>query len=92
MLANSFVTVQDAITAKDDVLNRLHGKIDTMSCGPITVRIGFGKTSSAPATPAPRLQGSTSSPMTSLASHNSSAEVSIQTAPTRALWLGSIPS
>lgn len=86
------MSTQDAMNAKEDVLNRLNGRIEARAAGFITVRIGYGKTTSAPPTPAQRLQGTSSSPMVSLASHNSNAEPSIQTAPTRALWLGSIPS
>lgn len=92
MIMRSFTSTQDALQARDDVLNRLNGQIQLRSTGLTTVRVGFGKATSAPPTPANRLQGAASSEMTALASSNSAAEPSIQTAPTRALWLGSIPS
>lgn len=92
----NFVDQADAIRAKDDVLNRLGGNIG-MPNGQ-TVRIGFGKADSAPVAPAkgttvtssgatsPNNIGKSSSPgMTGL-------DAQLQSTPTRALWIGSIPS
>ncbi|KAF9227976.1 hypothetical protein BS17DRAFT_774557 [Gyrodon lividus] len=92
----NFVDQADAIRAKDDVLNRLGGNIG-MPNGQ-TVRIGFGKADSAPVAPA---KGSTvtSSGATSPNSLSKSAspglgglDAQLQSTPTRALWIGSIPS
>lgn len=88
----------DAIRAKDDVLNRLGGNIG-MPNGQ-TVRIGFGKADSAPVAPAkgnPGSNGSTSpsnaGPKTPGASSASGGmDAQLQSTPTRALWIGSIPS
>lgn len=106
----NFVSVADAMRAKEDVLNRLGGQL-TKTSG--LVRIGYGKGSSPPSppsgfllseltpfpppaaesTPAPTAPGlvhprSTASG-TVLASNN---DLNLQTQPTRALWVGSIPS
>lgn len=65
-----------------------------------TVRIGFGKADSAPVAPAkgtPASPGPTS-PSTPLGKSNSataglgSLDAQLQSTPTRALWIGSIPS
>ena len=86
--------------AKDDVLNRLGGQIG-MPNGQ-AVRIGFGKADSAPVAPA---KGSTTT-SSATSQTNSSAKASatganngmngmesqLQSTPTRALWIGSIPS
>lgn len=91
----NFVDQADAIRAKDDVLNRLGGNIG-MPNGQ-TVRIGFGKADSAPVAPAK------GSPNASDASPNAPGSKSVSStpggmdaqllsAPTRALWIGSIPS
>ncbi|KAH7916035.1 hypothetical protein BJ138DRAFT_1053629 [Hygrophoropsis aurantiaca] len=92
----NFVDQADAIRAKDDVLNRLGGNIG-MPNGQ-TVRIGFGKADSAPVAPA---KGSTvtSSGATSPSGVSKSTspglggmDAQLQSTPTRALWIGSIPS
>ncbi|KAH7889747.1 hypothetical protein F5I97DRAFT_1800375 [Phlebopus sp. FC_14] len=92
----NFVDQADAIRAKDDVLNRLGGNIG-MPNGQ-TVRIGFGKADSAPVAPA---KGTTvtSSGATSPNSMGKSTspglgglDAQLQSTPTRALWIGSIPS
>ncbi|KAG9318433.1 hypothetical protein JVU11DRAFT_524 [Chiua virens] len=92
----NFVDQADAIRAKDDVLNRLGGNIG-MPNGQ-TVRIGFGKADSAPVAPA---KGTTitNSGATSPNSLSKSAipglgglDAQLQSTPTRALWIGSIPS
>ncbi|EGO18620.1 hypothetical protein SERLADRAFT_418814 [Serpula lacrymans var. lacrymans S7.9] len=93
----NFVDQGDAIRAKDDVLNRLGGNIG-MPNGQ-TVRIGFGKADSAPVAPA---KGTTvTSPGTTSPSGATGKSTSpglggmdaqLQSTPTRALWIGSIPS
>lgn len=94
----NFVDQADAIRAKEDVLNRLGGNIG-MPNGQ-TVRIGFGKADSAPVAPAkgtPASPGPTSpggstgkspGPNTGLGP----MDAQLQSTPTRALWIGSIPS
>lgn len=95
----NFVDQSDAIRAKDDVLNRLGGNIG-MPNGQ-TVRIGFGKADSAPV--APVKGASMNSPIATSPggitgkSPASNAglggmESQVQSTPTRALWIGSIPS
>ncbi|KDQ12381.1 hypothetical protein BOTBODRAFT_67568 [Botryobasidium botryosum FD-172 SS1] len=105
----NFVDTNDAIRAKDDVLNRLGGNIG-MGNGQ-TVRIGFGKADSAPATPpsgAATNSGTTSGPFSATSGSAGSAlggsnngqstagaggmDAQLQSTPTRALWIGSIPS
>ena len=90
---------EDAIRAKDDVLNRLQGQIG-MQNGQ-AVRIGFGKAESAPVAPAKGAQSSGSGPTNAATPKgvaNSSSgglsgiESQLQSTPTRALWIGSIPS
>ncbi|GAA5830360.1 hypothetical protein JCM11251_001322 [Rhodosporidiobolus azoricus] len=84
----NFVSVTDAMHAKEDVLNRLGGQL-TKTSG--LVRIGYGKAESTPAPTAPGLvhPRSTAAGGTVL---TSSADLNLQTQPTRALWIGSIPS
>lgn len=93
----NFVDQADAIRAKDDVLNRLGGNIN-MPNGQL-VRIGFGKADSAPVAPAkgtPISPGPTSpnavgkNPAGNGSLNNIDAQ--LQSTPTRALWIGSIPS
>jgi protein JSN1 len=89
----------DAIRAKEDVLNRLGGNIG-MPNGQ-TVRIGFGKADSAPVAPAkganmngpisPQPGGATNKNSTNNAGLGG-IESQVQSTPTRALWIGSIPS
>ncbi|MBW0537593.1 hypothetical protein O181_077308, partial [Austropuccinia psidii MF-1] len=132
----NFVSVHDAIHAKDDIVNRLEGQINLKN-GPIFVRIGFGKPESAPPTPAGLLTNSNMGLRTGNSNSNnglaqammmlslnnlqgphglvSSTQVNavnpnptgytnvggiilgpngdpiLQSSPTRALWVGSIP-
>lgn len=95
----NFVDQADAIRAKDDVLNRLGANIG-MPNGQ-TVRIGFGKADSAPVAPAKGASVSPgpTSPGGNVGSKFSSNNISmggldaqLQSTPTRALWIGSIPS
>ncbi len=93
----NFVDQADAIRAKDDVLNRLGGNIG-MPNGQ-TVRIGFGKAESAPVAPAkgsPNGNGNTSpsapGSKTAVSSTPGGMDAQLLSAPTRALWIGSIPS
>jgi protein JSN1 len=81
------------------VLNRLGGNIG-MPNGQ-TVRIGFGKADSAPVAPAKGTPTTTSpgptSPGAGAKSGSASAglggmDAQLQSTPTRALWIGSIPS
>ncbi|KAF7304684.1 hypothetical protein MKEN_01182500 [Mycena kentingensis (nom. inval.)] len=91
----NFVDIADAIRAKEDVLNRLGGNIG-MPNGQ-TVRIGFGKADSAPVAPAKGAPASPApaSPGTTKTNNNSNSALGgmeLQSSPTRALWIGSIPS
>ncbi|KAI0255365.1 hypothetical protein BJV78DRAFT_1119714 [Lactifluus subvellereus] len=93
----NFVDQADAVRAKEDVLNRLGGNIG-MPNGQ-TVRIGFGKADSAPAAPGKGASGSSSNGSSSSAAGKNAAspsmsgmEAQLQSTPTRALWIGSIPS
>ncbi|KAJ7582813.1 pumilio/RRM domain-containing protein [Mycena floridula] len=94
----NFVDQADAIRAKDDVLNRLGANIG-MPNGQ-TVRIGFGKADSAPVAPAKGnpVSPGVSSPAGNIGkSANTSSplagmDAQLQSTPTRALWIGSIPS
>ncbi|KAG6919985.1 hypothetical protein DXG01_013334 [Tephrocybe rancida] len=95
----NFVDQADAVRAKEDVLNRLGGDIG-MPNGQ-TVRIGFGKADSAPVAPAkgtPTSPGPNSPPGSASGKAASSAaglggmDAQLQSTPTRALWIGSIPS
>ncbi|KII89020.1 hypothetical protein PLICRDRAFT_40670 [Plicaturopsis crispa FD-325 SS-3] len=95
----NFVDQADAIRAKEDVLNRLGGNIG-MPNGQ-TVRIGFGKADSAPVAPAKGTTvtspGATSPGGVLSKSPSGNAglgamDAQLQSTPTRALWIGSIPS
>ena len=81
----NFLDINDAVRAKDDVLNRLGGNIGLPNGQP--VRIGFGKADSAPAQPAktPASAAPGGGPTTV-------GGMEVQSTPTRALWIGSIPS
>lgn len=89
----------EAVQAKEDILNRLGGQIRTRALGTISVRIGFGKQENAPATPATALHGRVpgsggvlATPLAAVASSvNGHDGPHLQTSPTRALWIGSIP-
>ncbi|KAJ3564475.1 hypothetical protein NP233_g8268 [Leucocoprinus birnbaumii] len=93
----NFVDQADAIRAKEDVLNRLGGNIN-MPNGQL-VRIGFGKADSAPVAPAkgtpvspsPTSPNNTGKTATGNGSLNN-MDAQLQSTPTRALWIGSIPS
>ncbi|TBU47957.1 hypothetical protein BD309DRAFT_389886 [Dichomitus squalens] len=95
----NFVDQADAIRAKEDVLNRLGGDIG-MPNGQ-TVRIGFGKADSAPVAPAKGANLNSpiaTSPGGALGKNGnqnaglSGMDAQLQSTPTRALWIGSIPS
>ena len=95
----NFVDQADAIRAKDDVLNRLGGDIG-MPNGQ-TVRIGFGKADSAPVAPAKGTNinspvatspGGTVKPGAGNNAGLAGMDAQLQSTPTRALWIGSIPS
>ncbi|KDQ59430.1 hypothetical protein JAAARDRAFT_620822 [Jaapia argillacea MUCL 33604] len=95
----NFVDMADAIRAKEDVLNRLGGNIG-MPNGQ-TVRIGFGKADSAPVAPAKGTNVNTptaTSPNTAAGKSAAGSpaaggmDAQLQSTPTRALWIGSIPS
>ena len=95
----NFVDQADAIRAKDDVLNRLGGDIG-MPNGQ-TVRIGFGKADSAPVAPAKGanlnspIATSPGGVLGKSGGNNvglSGMDAQLQSTPTRALWIGSIPS
>lgn len=79
----NFVEKADAIRAMDDVRNRLGGRISALGEGK-PVRVGYGKVDSVPLGP-----GSVTSP-TEPGPGGITNEV--QAAPTRALWIGSIPA
>ncbi|KAI0781110.1 hypothetical protein BD413DRAFT_608293 [Trametes elegans] len=95
----NFVDQADAIRAKEDVLNRLGGDIG-MPNGQ-TVRIGFGKADSAPVAPAKGanlnspIATSPGGVLGKAGGNNaglSGMDAQLQSTPTRALWIGSIPS
>ncbi len=94
----NFVDQADAIRAKEDVLNRLGGDIG-MPNGQ-TVRIGFGKADSAPVAPAKgtNLNSPVATSPGGLNKNNANnvglagMDAQLQSTPTRALWIGSIPS
>jgi protein JSN1 len=94
----NFVDMGDAVRAKEDVLNRLSGNIG-MPNGQ-TVRIGFGKADSAPVAPGKGNTVTSPSPTTPGATAKSPGsttgiaglDAQLQSTPTRALWIGSIPS
>jgi protein JSN1 len=86
----NFLDINDAIRAKEDVLNRLGGNIGLPNGQ--AVRIGFGKADSAPAQPA-KANGPVTPNNNILASTaGAPAGMEVQSTPTRALWIGSIPS
>lgn len=94
----NFVEIADAIRARDDVLNRLGGRIGSSSSGPTgQVRIGYGKidavSTGSGGTPgistSSRLFPGTPGGMDSLPGTPGGESPG---APTRALWIGSIPA
>lgn len=95
----NFVDLADAVRAKEDVLNRLGGQIG-MSNG-AAVRIGFGKAESAPVAPAKGTTNTAAGATVGIAAKGANGngangmagiESQLQSTPTRALWIGSIPS
>ncbi|PKK72445.1 hypothetical protein RhiirC2_742692 [Rhizophagus irregularis] len=64
----NFVRVEDAIRAKDDIMNRMGGRV-----GNCIVRVGYGKADA-------------------LNNHDLSPSSQTQLQPTRALWVGNIPT
>lgn len=101
----NFVDIADAIRAKEDVLNRLSGHIGMSNNQ--AVRIGFGKADSAPATPPMGTQTSSAGvglgahiqsqfnppgQAQQMQNQANALDSQLQSSPTRALWIGSIPS
>ncbi|CAG8484755.1 11222_t:CDS:2 [Racocetra fulgida] len=64
----NFVRVEDAVRAKDDIMNRMGSRV-----GNCIVRVGYGKADS-------------------LNAHDLSLSSQTQLQPTRALWIGNIPT
>ncbi|CAG8627548.1 15023_t:CDS:2 [Cetraspora pellucida] len=64
----NFVRVEDAVRAKDDIMNRMGSRV-----GNCIVRVGYGKADS-------------------LNTHDLSLSSQTQLQPTRALWIGNIPT
>lgn len=102
----NFMDKGDAIRARDDVLNRLGGQVPELS-ETAPVRIGFGKIDSAPTgpptstvAPAPpglvftngSIQMSQPPPSNSNNANLQPGDGDQSSLPTRALWIGSIPS
>lgn len=97
----NFMDKGDAVRARDDVLNRLGGQVPELS-ETAPVRIGFGKIDSAPTGPmtstvAPAPPGlvftNGSVSVTETAPSSEMNPIGDQSSlPTRALWIGSIPS
>ena len=102
----SFVDASDAHTAREDILTKHRGHIQSKLLGSTAVRLGFAKQESAPQTPGTALHSRLSSvtpgiavaaPVAGtsslLASNNSPGGMDghLQTSPTRALWIGTIP-
>ncbi|KAL7416118.1 hypothetical protein BDY24DRAFT_413024 [Mrakia frigida] len=89
----NFVVKEDAIRAMEDVRNRLGGRISaTGGGGP--VRVGFGKIDSVPLGPgeAPQIVGGPAGGVGGAFAGPGGPGSESQTSPTRALWVGSIPS
>ncbi|KAJ7752038.1 hypothetical protein B0H16DRAFT_1547184 [Mycena metata] len=78
----NFVDQADAIRAKEDVLNRLGGNIGMPN----------GQTSPAKGTPASPVPTSPGAPKAPSANAAGLGGMELQSSPTRALWIGSIPS
>lgn len=99
----NFMDKADAVRARDDVLNRLGGQVPDLS-ETAPVRIGFGKIDSAPTGPstssvAPTPPGLVFTNGTITISQTSPTAAAVESVvgdqsslPTRALWIGSIPS
>ncbi|KAK4058647.1 hypothetical protein OIO90_000091 [Microbotryomycetes sp. JL221] len=87
----NFVSVQDAIKAKDDVLNRLGGHLSSAGG---TIRIGFGKDASlaAPSSTLAYMRTTAGPVLGSHVAPPTAADANLMTTPTRALWIGSIPA
>ncbi|KZT54566.1 hypothetical protein CALCODRAFT_499618 [Calocera cornea HHB12733] len=92
----NFVDISDAIRAKEDVLEAQGGVIPSLGNSQ-PVRIGFGKIDSAPSTPmgvtSPGGAPGFATPLSAVAPQSAGGmEAQLQSSPTRALWIGSIPS
>lgn len=94
----NFVAMSNAIQAKDDILTRLGGHLNGHTPA---VRIGFGKAESASPSPYALGRGFGFGPGPGLGvsngpsfpnGHSISPNDMTQSQPTRALWIGSIPS
>lgn len=84
----NFVEKDNAIRAMDDVRNRLGGHISSTGAG-APVRVGFGKIDSVP--PPPEISGGGAGGP-SFGAGSGAGGADSQSSPTRALWVGSIPS
>lgn len=87
----NFVSVQDAMRAKEDVITRLAGRLSKNSG---MVRIGYGKDAqlAAPASSLAQMRTTVGPVLGNAAATPTAAEISLQSTPTRALWVGSIPA
>lgn len=82
----NFVEVSDAIHARDDITNRLGGRVNGLGVEPSSpIKIGYGKIDE----PSPNLKPRPHSPLPPGISVSGDRD---EGAPTRALWVGSIPS
>ncbi|CAO1629938.1 unnamed protein product [Parajaminaea phylloscopi] len=97
----NFVEVKDAVKARDDVMGRLGGRIQVNGTGVGgSIRIGYGKidsphdTGAGPTTQSSARSGhrTPSGPITAGTSQQAIGMDKDDAAPTRALWIGSIPS
>ena len=102
----NFVEIGDAVRAREDVLGRLGAKLEHLGTGTGgTVRIGYGKIDSAPSHSFRNGTGAGKDSGLLAAQGNDGLHVSAETGshpmtpgasegvgPTRALWVGSIPS
>lgn len=99
----NYVEIADAVRARDDVMNRLHGRVQFGSSGTTcAVRIGFGKIDAIQdtslnmsGTQRQRNRSPSRSPAIGGGGPGSPFGLALEkddTQPTRALWIGSIPS
>ncbi|KAM0792461.1 hypothetical protein ACM66B_005136 [Microbotryomycetes sp. NB124-2] len=86
----NMISVQDAIRAKDDITNRLGGRLSATSG---MVRIGFGKDAAlaAPASTLAQMRTAVGPVLANNVAPPLAADSNLMTTPTRALWIGSIP-
>ena len=95
MLFNSFISAADAAKAKNDLVTRLNSQLVTQNGRAVPVRVGFGKTEGHPQTPASAgaySASGTHTPTSALMSATPSGTGDgLQSSPTRALWIGSLP-